>query len=59
MKGTCPRCAGLLILERSYFCQFEGTLSITLIRCVCCGFYNDDVCDRNRKMSRQLGMEVA
>lgn len=59
MKGTCPRCAGLLIKERSYFCQYESKLSLTMIRCVNCGYYTDHGMDLNRQMAHYVIKEVA
>ena len=50
---TCPRCAGLIIHERSYNCHGEGRRSIDLVRCVICGYYSDPMMDINRRASAE------
>lgn len=45
MRGSCPRCGGLLVMERI---RGDALAVLTLSRCVSCGFYTDPVMELNR-----------
>jgi hypothetical protein len=46
---TCPKCiTGLVVVERNYDAH-EGRGYLTMTKCLCCGYYEDDTIRANQR----------